>query len=104
MTRLTITEDPGEEFAVRGHNPAIDADEDDVLFYNDIIRVHVVPEAERFTIQVVAPRVVLEMDFADVDAVHEALGWFEAKKVLEVDFDASNSVRIMPSKAELTRA
>ena len=27
MTRLTIAEDPGEEFTVRGHNIVIDADD-----------------------------------------------------------------------------
>jgi hypothetical protein len=40
------------------------------------------------------------MDFADADKVREALGLFEAKKVLEVDFEPSNSVRIMPSTPE----
>ena len=96
MTSLTITEDPGEEFAVRGHNTAIGADEDIVVFYNDIAKVHVVPEQDTFTIQVITPEVVLEMDFPDADKVHEALSLFETRKVLEVDFDAPNSVRIMP--------
>jgi hypothetical protein len=50
--------------------------------------------------QVVTPDFVLEMDFADSEKVHEALDLFEAKKVLEVDFDSPNSVRIIPSSSE----
>jgi hypothetical protein len=104
MTRLTISEDPGEEFTVRGHNTVIDADEDEIVFYSDITKVHVVPERETFTIQVLTPNFVLEMDFADADTIREALDLFEAKKVLEVNFEAQNSVRIMPSKSEPTAA
>ena len=100
MTRLAISEDSGEEFALRGHNTAIDENEDAVVFYSDIIKVHVVPKQDSFTIQVLTPEVVIEMDFADVDEVHEALSLFETKKVLEVDFDRPNSVRIMPSHPE----
>ena len=100
MTRLTIAEDPGEEFTVRGHNIVIDADDDEIVFYNDVTKVHVLPERENFTIQVLTPDFVVEMDFADADKVREALGLFEAKKVLEVDFETSNSVRIMPSSPE----
>jgi hypothetical protein len=100
MTRLTIAEDPGEEFTVRGHNIVIDADDDEIVFYNDVTKVHVLPERESFTIQVLTPAFVVEMDFADADKVREALGLFEAKKVLEVDFETSNSVRIMPSSPE----
>jgi hypothetical protein len=102
MTRLTITEDPGEEFTIRGHNTVINADDDDIVFYNDVTKVHVVPERESFTIQALTPRFVVEMDFADSDRVRETLGLFEAKKVLEVDFDAPNPVRIMPSSSETT--
>jgi hypothetical protein len=100
MTRLTIAEDPGEEFTVRGHNTAIDEDEDEVVFYNDITKVHVVPERQSFTIQVLTLDFGVEMDFADADAVREALSLFESKKVLEVDFDAPISVRITPSSPE----
>ena len=102
MTRLTISEDPGEEFTVRGHNTVIDADEDEIVFYSDITKVHVVPERASFTLQVVTPNFVLEMDFADADRIHEALDLFEAKKVLEVDLEAPKSVRIMPSNSEPT--
>jgi hypothetical protein len=66
--------------------------------------VHVVPEEDGFAIQVITPEVVIEMDFADVDDVHEALRLFESKKVLEVVFDTPNSVRIMPSRPEPTVA
>jgi len=104
MTRLSITEDPGEEFTIRGHNTVMDADDDEVVFYNDVTKVHVVPERESFTVQVVTPDFVVEMDFADAESVREALGLFEAKKVLEVNFDAPNSVRIMPSSSEPTKA
>jgi hypothetical protein len=104
MTRLTISEDPGEEFTVRGHNTVSDADEDEIVFYSDITKVHVVPERETFTIQVLTPNFVLEMDFADADRIREALDLFEAKKVLEVNFEAQKSVRIMPSNSEPTAA
>ena len=104
MTRLSITEDPGEEFTIRGHNTVIDADDDEVVFYSDVTKVHVVPERESFTIQVVTPDFVVEMDFADAESVREALGQFEAKKVLEVNSDAPNSVRIMPSSSQPTEA
>jgi hypothetical protein len=100
MTRLTIAEDPGDEFTVRAHSALLDADDDEVVFYNDITKVHVVPDRETFTMQVITPEFVLEMDFADSEKVHEALDLFEAKKVLEVDFDAPNSVRIIPSSSE----
>jgi hypothetical protein len=77
MTRLTATEDPGKEFTVRGRNTLIDADEDEIVFYDDVIKVHVVPERESFTIQVLTADFVVEMDFADVDSVREALEMFE---------------------------
>jgi hypothetical protein len=97
MTRLTIAEDPGEEFAVRGHNIVTDTDEDEVVFYKNITKAHVALERESFTIQVLTPDLVVEMDFTDADRVREALELFEAKKVLEVNFEAPNSVRLIPS-------
>src|SRR5215831_18579487 len=96
MTHLTISEDSGEEFVLRGHNTVIDEDEDAVVFYSDVSKVHVVPKEDSFTIQVLTPEVFIEMDFAHFDEVDEALSFFETKKVLEVDFDDQNSVRIMP--------
>jgi hypothetical protein len=97
MTRLRIAEDPGKEFAIRGHNTVTDADDNGVIFYDDVTKVHVLPERESFTILVSTPDLALEMDFADADGVREALEWFETKKVLEVNSDASGSVRITPA-------
>jgi hypothetical protein len=102
MTRLTITEEPGEEFIVRGHNTVSDTDEDEIVFYEDVSQVHVLPERESFTIQVVTPDFLVEMDFADAEKVLEALALFEEKKVLEVNFEAPCSVRITPSTTEST--
>jgi len=64
----------------------------------------VAPEPDGFTIQVLTAESVIEMDFEDADKVREALVLFEAKKVLEVDFDVQNSVRIMPLRPEATLA
>ena len=97
MTRLKIAEDPGEEFAVRAHNILTDTYDDEVVFYDDVIKVHVLPERESFTIQIITPDLVVEMDFADADSVREALELFETKKVLEVNSDPAGSVRILPS-------
>jgi hypothetical protein len=104
MTRLRIAEDPGEEFAIRAHNVLTDADEDAIVFYNDVTKVQVVPERSSFTIQVLTPSLVLEMDFADADAVRNALALFEAKKVLAVDFQVPNGVRLMPTDFETAGA
>jgi hypothetical protein len=104
MTRLTVSEHSGEAFALRGHNTIADKDENGVVFYSDVTKVHVVPEQDGFAIQVITPEVLMEMDFSDVDDVHEALRLFETRKVLEVDFDTPNSVRIMPSRLEPTAA
>ena len=100
MTRLKIHEDIGEEFIVEGHNMLTEEDDDEIVFYNDITKVHVLPDRENFTIQVISPALIIEMDFADVDNVREALALFEAKKVLEVRSEVPGSVRILPSHAE----
>ena len=97
MTRLTITEDPGEEFAFRGHNTITDSEEDGIIFYNNVTKVHVLPECESFTIQVMTPDLAVEMDFADADSVREALELFETKKVLEVNSEVPGFVRVIPS-------
>ena len=102
MTHLTIVEDPGDEFTVRGHNTVMNEDEDEIVFYRDVTKVHVVPEPGSFTIQVLTPEFIVEMDFPDAEKVLEALALFETKKVLAVDFDAPNSVRIMPPSSEGT--
>jgi hypothetical protein len=97
MTHLTITEDPGEEFVFRGINTIIGLRDDGVIFYADVTKVHVVPERETFTIQVMTPALEVEMDFADADRVRKALELFETKKVLEVNSDPPGFVRITPS-------
>jgi len=76
MTRLRIAEDPGKEFAIRGHNTVTDADDNGVVFYDDVTKVHALPERESFTILVSTLDLALEMDFADADDVREALEWF----------------------------
>src|SRR6202011_2190737 len=96
MTRLTLNKNPGEKFAARGRNTATGLEDDSVIFYDEITKVHVVPERESFTIQVVTPDVEVEMDFANAQEVQEALAQFEENRVLEVDFDLPNSVRITP--------
>jgi hypothetical protein len=100
MTRLTITEDPGEEFIVRGHNTVADTDDDEIVFYDDVTQVHVLPDRKSFTIQVVTAEFRVEMDFADPEKVLQALGLFEEKKVLEVNFEVPCSVRITPSTSD----
>ncbi|HYY31087.1 MAG TPA: hypothetical protein VE860_24320 [Chthoniobacterales bacterium] len=97
MTRLTIAQDSGEEFAIRGHNTMADEDDDQVVFYVDITKVHVLPEPGSFTIQITTSNLIVEMDFADADSVREALELFEIKKVLEVNSVPAGSVRIIPS-------
>lgn len=96
MTRLTLNKNPGEKFVARGRNTATGLEDDSVIFYNEITKAHVVPERETFTIQVVAPDVEVEMDFANAQEVREALAQFEGKRVLEVDCGVPNSVRITP--------
>jgi hypothetical protein len=96
MTRLTIAEDSGEEFAIRGHNTMADEDDDEIVFYADVIKVHVLPEPGSFTIQIVTSDLTLEMDFADADHVRKALELFETKKVLDVNSVPPGSVRILP--------
>jgi hypothetical protein len=96
MTRLTLSEDPGKEFAARGYNIATDQTEDVVIFYDDVTKVHVVPGRNTFTIQILAPQLELEMDFADADQVYKALEKFENRKVVEVVFEIPKAVRIAP--------
>jgi hypothetical protein len=97
MTGLTISEDSGEEFAVRGLNTITDSKDDVIVVYADVTKVHVLPETESFTIQVITPALVVKMDFADADRIREALELFETKKVVDVNANAPASVRIIPS-------
>jgi hypothetical protein len=103
MTRLTLNKNPGEKFAARGRNTATGLEDDSAIFYNEITKVHVVPERESFTIQVVATDVEVEMDFANAQEVREALAQFEGKRVLEVDCGVPNSVRITPLASQRSK-
>ncbi|MGA8477414.1 MAG: hypothetical protein WB696_05600 [Chthoniobacterales bacterium] len=103
MTRLTLNKNPGEKFAARGRNTATGLEDDSAIFYNEITKAHVVPERETFTIQVVAPDVEVEMDFANAQEVREALAQFEGKRVLEVDCGVPNSVRITPLASQRSK-
>jgi hypothetical protein len=85
---------------VKGWNTAIDSEDNLIVFYNEITKVHVMPEQESFTIQVLTPGVEVEMDFANAQEVHDALARFEEKRVLEVDFDVQNSVRFIPRNSK----
>jgi hypothetical protein len=96
MTRLTIAEAPEQEFSVRGRNAITDADDEGLIFYDDVTKVHVLPDEHRFTIQVVTPDLEVDMDFPDANSVRVALEHFEAKKVAEVSSAAPGSVRIVP--------
>jgi hypothetical protein len=97
MTRLTIAEDSGEEFVIRGHNTMADEDDDEIIFYADVIKVHVLPEPGSFTIQIITSDLTVEMDFPEADSVRKALDSFETKRVLEVNSVPAGSVRIVPS-------
>ena len=97
MTRLTIAEDSGEEFAIRGINTITESKDDVIIFYADVTKVHVLPEPGSFTIQIITPDLAVEMDFADAGSVREALELFETKKVLDVNSDPPGSIRIIPS-------
>jgi hypothetical protein len=97
MTHLTIAEDSGEEFAIRGYNTMADENDDEIVFYADVTKVHVLPEPGTFTIQIITSDLTVEMDFADADSVREALESFETKNVLEVNSVPPGSVRIIPS-------
>ena len=102
MTRLTIAEapEPEQEFSVRGRNMITEADDEGPIFYEDVTKVHVLPDEHRFTIQVITPDLEVEMDFPDADSVRDALGHFEAKKVSEVNAAAPGSVRLTPTEPE----
>ena len=102
MTRLTIAEapEPEQEFSVRGRNVITEVDDEGLIFYDDVTKVHVLPDEHRFTIQVVTPDLEVEMDFPDADSVRDALVHFEAKKVSEVNASAPGAVRLTPTEPE----
>lgn len=96
MTRLTIAQASEPEFSVYGRNAFTEADDEGLIFYDDVTKVQVLPDEQRFTVQVITPDLEVEMDFPDANSVREALDHFEAKKVSEVNAEAPGSVRITP--------
>jgi hypothetical protein len=100
MTRLTVAEVPQHEFSVRGKNALTESDDEGLVFYDDVSKVHVLPDEQNFTIQVITPDLEVQMDFPDAGSVHEALKLFELKKVAEVHGEAPGSVRLEPVESE----
>jgi hypothetical protein len=100
MTRLTIADAGEQEFLVRGRNVISEAEDEGLIFYDDVTKVHVLPEDRSFTVQIITPDLEIEMDFPDAERVREALELFESKKVAEVDAEAPGSVRLAPLEAE----
>jgi hypothetical protein len=100
MTRLTVAEVPELEFSVMGTNTITNSDDEGLVFYDDISKVHVLPDERNFTIQVITPDLELQMDFPDPESVHEALKLFELKKVAEVHAEVPGSVRLTPVESE----
>jgi hypothetical protein len=96
MTQLTVAENPEQEFSVRGRSVIHESDDEGLIFYDDVTKVQVLPDEQRFTVQVVTPDLEVEMDFPDADSVREALALFESKKVAGVSAEAPGSVRIRP--------
>ena len=40
-----------------------EVDDEGLIFYDDVTKVHVLPDDHRFTIQVITPDLEVEMDF-----------------------------------------
>jgi hypothetical protein len=100
MTRLTVAEAPEPEFSVHGRSSITEADDEGLIFYDDVTKVHVLPDERRFTVQVTTPDLEVEMDFPDAGSVREALELFESKKVSKVEAEAPGSVRLTPVQHE----
>ncbi|MBV8212603.1 MAG: hypothetical protein JOZ08_05185 [Verrucomicrobia bacterium] len=96
MTRLTVAEVPMQGFSVRGRSAITKSDDEGLIFYDDVTKVQVLPDEQRFTVQIITPDVEVEIDFPDADSVREALALFASKKVSEVNGEAPGSVRITP--------
>ena len=97
---LIIAEAPELEFSVLGTNTVTNSDDEGLVFYDEVSKVHVLPDERKFTIQVITPDLELQMDFPDTESVSEALKLFELKKVAEVHAEAPGSVRLMPVESE----
>jgi 2,3-bisphosphoglycerate-independent phosphoglycerate mutase len=100
MTRLTVAEATELEFSVHGRNSITEAEDEGLIFYDDVTKVHVLPDEHRFTVQVMTPDLEVEMDFPDASTVREALELFESKKVSKIEAEAPGSVRLTPIELE----
>jgi hypothetical protein len=100
MTRLTVAEAPAQEFSVNGKNSITETADEGLIFYDDVTKVQVLPDEQRFTMQIITPDLEVEMDFPDAGIVREALGLFESKKVSKVEAEAPGSVRLTPVERE----
>jgi hypothetical protein len=100
MTRLTIAEASELEFSVHGRSSITEAQDEGLIFYDDVAKVQVLPDEQRFTVQVISPDLQVEMDFPDAGSVREALKLFESKKVSKVEAEAPGSVRLTPVELE----
>jgi 2,3-bisphosphoglycerate-independent phosphoglycerate mutase len=100
MIRLTVAEATELEFSVHGRNSITEAEDEGLIFYDDVTKVHVLPDEQRFTLQVITPDLEVEMDFPDAGSVREVLGLFESKKVSKVEAEAPGSVRLTPVEHE----
>ena len=96
MTRLTVAEAPELEFSVFGRSSTTETEDEGLVFYDDVTKVVVLPDEQRFTIQIITPDLEIAMDFPDAGSVREALGLFESKKVSKVEAQAPDSVRLTP--------
>jgi hypothetical protein len=100
MTRLTVAEASAQEFSVNGRNSITEAEDEGLVFYDDVTKVQVLPDEQRFTVQIITPDLEVEMDFPDAGSVREALALFESKKVSQVGAEAPGSVRLTPVEHE----
>jgi hypothetical protein len=100
MTQLTVVEAPAQEFSVNGRNSITETEDEGLIFYDDVTKVQVLPDEQRFTVQIVTPDLEVEMDFPDAGIVREALGLFESKKISKVEAEAPGSVRLTPVERE----
>ncbi|MBV8482174.1 MAG: hypothetical protein JO077_04820 [Verrucomicrobia bacterium] len=103
MTRLTVADAPALEFSVNGRNSITKAEDEGLVFYNDVTRVQVLPDEHRFTMQIITPDLEVEIDFPDAGTVREALGLFESKKVSKVEAEAPGSVRLTPVEPDASK-
>jgi hypothetical protein len=100
MTRLTVPGAPELEFSVNGRNSITETEDEGLVFYADLTKVQVLPDGQRFTVQIITPDLKVEMDFPDAGTVREALGLFESKKVAKVAAESPGSVRLTPVEHE----